>query len=321
VLDNKNEIIESGLMEKHTEIKRPVLNMRQLYYFNAIAAEGSISRAAERLHLSQPPLTTQIKLLEAELGVVLLKRHKRGVTLTSAGHALAEEARSILIRAEQSVDRIRQVGRGEVGALRLGIIGSIMWGDFAFLLQRYKDAYPAVTWSLHELSPNEQITALQDRRIDVGFWRTDSYKGDDLQRLKLSNESIVAAFPESHPLTKKRKIELKDFASEPLILMNPEDSDFAANMIKFCRQAGFEPKVIHKAKAPATLLALVSSGAGITFLAESLQNVKWPGVVFKKVVSPKISADLYMYSRVGDTSALISNFAKLALKAPVKQLN
>jgi DNA-binding transcriptional LysR family regulator len=294
-------------------IKRPLLDMRQLYYFNAIAEEGSISRAAERLHLSQPPLTIQIKHLEADLGVALLKRHKRGVALTAAGQALAEEARAILLRAEQSVDRIRQVGRGEVGNLRLGIIGSMMWGDFAFLLQRFKAAHPSVTWSLHELSPNEQITALQERRIDMGFWRTDTYGGDDLQSVKLSSESIVAAFPQAHPLARKRWIDLKDLALEPLILMNPEDSDFAANMIKFCRQAGFEPNVLHKAKAPATLLALVSAGAGITFLAESLQNVKWPGVVFKRIASPKISADLYMYSRVGDSSALITNFAKLAL--------
>ena len=292
--------------------------MRQLYYFNAIAEEGSISRAAERLHLSQPPLTIQIKHLEAELGVILLKRHKKGVALTAAGQALAEEARAILMRAEQSVDRIRQVGRGEVGALRLGIIGSIMWGNFADLLQRYKDAYPAVDWSLHELSPNDQITALRERRIDIGFWRTDTYRGDDLQCLKLSSESMGLAIPEKHLIAKKRQIQMSELANEPLILMNPEDSDFAANMVKYCRQAGFEPRVVHKAKAPATLLALVASGAGITFLAESLQNVKWPRVVFKPVVSPKISADLYMYSRVGDSSALISNFAALAVQKPPK---
>lgn len=291
-------------------VARPHIDLRQLFYFNAVAEEGSISRAAVRLHLSQPPLTVQIQNLEEELGVLLFKRHKRGVELTAAGTALVDEARNILARAEYSVERVRQVGRGEVGALRIGIVGSIMWGEFVDMVRRYHAAYPRVEWSLHELGPKAQIEALLDCRIDVGFWRSPLSR-DDVTCTRVTTEAVGVALPSAHRLASRKALALQELAEEPMVLMNPEVSEFASYLIDACRVAGFEPRIVHKANEPATLLALVSTGAGAALLPQSLQRIAWPGVVFLPLTRPGLSADLHMFTRHGETSTLVANFAAL----------
>lgn len=277
-----------------------------------MAEEGSISRAAARLHLSQPPLTVQIQNLEAELGVTLLKRHKRGVQLTAAGVKLAEEARAILARTLHSVERVRQVGRGELGELRIGIIGSIMWGDFVDIIRRFQERYPAVEWSLHELNPKAQIDALLEHRIDVGFWRTALATSEELSCTRVTSESVGIALPTGHPLASRKSLRLADLAQVPLVMMNPDVSEFAGYLIEGCRSAGFEPRIVHKANEPATLLALVSAGAGVALLPESLRRIAWPGVAFRSISSPTLSADLHMFMRDDETSALVANFAAMA---------
>lgn len=290
---------------------RPRIDLRQLHYFCAVVDEGSITRAAVRLHMSQPPLTLQIHNLEAELGIQLLQRHKKGVVPTAAGAALAEEARGILQHTLHSVERVRQVGRGEVGALRIGIIGSAMWGEFIAILKRLQANYPQVDWSLHELNPNAQIEALRERRIDVGFWRTPlSIK--DFTCTRVAAESVAAALPERHRLLARKRLPLAALADEALVMMNPAVSEFAASLVVSCRSAGFEPRIGHMANEPATLLALVSGGSGITLLPESLKQIAWPGVAFRPITNPRLPADLYMYSRAGETSAVVANFAALA---------
>ena len=290
---------------------RPRIDLRQLHYFCAVVDEGSISRAAARLHMSQPPLTVQIHNLEAELGIQLLQRHKKGVVPTAAGAALVEEARGILRHTLHSVERVRQVGRGEVGALRIGIIGSAMWGEFIGILKRLQANYPQVDWSLHELNPNAQVEALRERRIDVGFWRTP-LSSKEFTCTRVATESVAAALPERHPLLARRSLPLAALADEALVMMNPAVSEFAAALMASCRSAGFEPRVAHTANEPATLLALVCGGSGITLLPESLQQISWPGVTFRPIASPRLSADLYMFARAGETSAVVANFAALA---------
>ncbi|OYU43744.1 MAG: hypothetical protein CFE44_16720 [Burkholderiales bacterium PBB4] len=148
------------------------IDIRHLRYFSAVAEELSISRAAQRLHMSQPPLSQQIQQLESRLGVVLLLRKKRGIELTAAGAALAAEAKLVIARLEQAVDTVQQIGRGELGEIRIGVISSAMWGEFPDLLRRFHAGFPGVNWSVKELMPAVQVQALMERRIAIGFFRS-----------------------------------------------------------------------------------------------------------------------------------------------------
>ena len=291
---------------------RPRIDLRQLHYFVAVAEAGSISRAAEQLHLSQPPLTLQMQNLEQEMGTPLLIRHKKGVELTAAGLLLAQEARNILAQAANSIERVRQVGRGDAGELRLGMIGTIMWSDFSEIFDRFQLRYPAVTCTLHELDAEAQIQALMDCRIDVGFWRTPLRTGPEIACVRLVEESIAVALPACNALGLQPHLSLADLTSQNFVMMNPEASEFAGYLVGACRNAGFEPQVVHTAKQPIILLALVSSGKGVALLPESLKKIAWPGVVFRPLLNPALRADVYMAFRTTETSIAVSNFTELA---------
>ena len=157
------------------------IDLKQLKYFLAVAEEKSFSRAAERLHISQPPLSQQIMKLESELGVKLFARTTRTFELTVAGKALMAEASELLARMRMTIDTIRQIDRGEVGRLRVGIVGSAMWGPIPSLLEEFQTKFPRVTWTLHELGPTLQYEALRAKQIDVGFWREPRLDEDDLK--------------------------------------------------------------------------------------------------------------------------------------------
>lgn len=298
---------------------RPRIDLRQLHYLVAIADAGSISTAAQQLHLSQPPLTLQMQNLENEIGTALLIRHKKGVELTAAGALLAQEARGILARVFNSIELVRQVGRGEAGELRIGMIGTIMWSDFSGIFARFQALYTGVKCTLHELDAEDQIQALTDGRIDVGFWRTPLRTGPEITCTRVAEESIAAALPAGNPLVSRRRLQLADLAREPLVMMNPDASEFAGYLVGACRNAGFEPNVVHTAKQPVILLALVSSGRGIALLPESLQRIAWPGVVFRALSGPPLRADLYMAFRTKDSSSVVANFIGVAQGGDVAQ--
>src|SRR3954469_9542100 len=164
------------------------IDLKQLKYFLAVAEEKSFSRAAERLHISQPPLSQQIMKLEAELGVKLFARTTRTFELTVAGKALMTEAADLLGKMRMTIDTIRQIDRGEVGRLRVGIVGSAMWGPIPSLLEEFQTKFPRVTWTLHKLGPNDQIPALRNRQIDVGFWREPRNEEEELRQANLRQE-------------------------------------------------------------------------------------------------------------------------------------
>src|SRR3954470_14616291 len=200
------------------------IDLKQLKYFLAVAEEKSFSRAAERLHISQPPLSQQIMKLEAELGVKLFARTTRTFELTVAGKALMGEAAELLGKMRMTIDTIRQIDRGEVGRLRVGIVGSAMWGPIPSLLEQFQSQFPRVTWTLHELGPNDQYDALRAKQIDVGFWREPRLDQDALKKLGLRQElcfpeNFCVAVNEHHPLAKHECIELADIAREPMLTL------------------------------------------------------------------------------------------------------
>jgi len=292
------------------------IDLKQLKYFLAVAEEKSFSRAAERLHISQPPLSQQIMKLENELGVKLFARTTRTFELTVAGKALMSEAADLLGRMRMTIDTIRQIDRGEVGRLRVGIVGSAMWGPIPTLLEEFQSKFPQVTWTLHELGPTAQHEALLARQVDVGFWREprleeDVLKHDNLRQELCFREDVCVAVNEHHPLAKMEAIELLDIANEPMLTLALDKSAFPRYLIECCVKAGFQPTIFQEASEPQTLLAMVGAGLGVTLIPETTSRIGWPGVVFVPIRTNPPSANLYVTYPAHDDAPVVRAFLNI----------
>ncbi|MGI4719620.1 MAG: LysR family transcriptional regulator [Janthinobacterium lividum] len=292
------------------------IDLKQLRYFLAVAEEKSFSRAAERLHISQPPLSQQIMKLESELGVRLFTRTTRSFELTVAGKALMGEAAELLAKMRMTIDTIRQIDRGEVGRLRVGIVGSAMWGPIPGLLEQFQSQYPRVTWTIHELGPNDQWEALRARQIDVGFWREPRIEQDVLKQANLRQdlcfrENVCVAINEKHPLAANEAIELPDIASEPMLTLHLDQSAEPRYLIQCCVNAGFQPTIFQEAAEPQTLLAMVGAGLGVALLPETTSRIGWPGVRFLPVKTNPPSANLYITYPVLDDAPVVRAFLNI----------
>jgi len=292
------------------------IDLKQLKYFLAVAEEKSFSRAAERLHISQPPLSQQIMKLEAELGVKLFARTTRSFELTVAGRALMNEAAELLAKMRMTIDTVRQIDRGEVGRLRVGIVGSAMWGPIPSLLEEFQGKYPRVTWTIHELGPTVQYEALRAKQIDVGFWREPrldegDLRNDSLRQELCFRENVCVAVNEHHPLAKKEAIELTDIADEPMLTLALDKSAFPRYLLQCCVDAGFEPAIFQEANEPQTLLAMVGAGLGVTLMPETTSRIGWPGVVFLPIRTNPPSANLYITYTTTDDAPVVRAFLNI----------
>jgi DNA-binding transcriptional LysR family regulator len=298
------------------------IDLKQLRYFLAVAEEKSFSRAAERLHISQPPLSQQIMKLESELGVRLFARTTRTFELTVAGKALMSEAADMLAKMRMTIDTIRQIDRGEVGRLRVGIVGSAMWGPIPSMLEEFQGKYPRVTWTIHEYGPNVQYEALRAKQIDVGFWREPKLDDDDLRNDNLRQElcfreNVCVAVNEHHRLAKQESIELIDLAEEPMLTLALDKSAFPRYLVQCCVDAGFQPTIFQEASEPQTLLAMVGVGLGVTLVPETTSRIGWPGVVFLPIRSNPPSANLYIAYTTLDDAPVVRAFLNILNPAPV----
>lgn len=292
------------------------IDLKQLKYFLAVAEEKSFSRAAERLHISQPPLSQQIMKLESELGVRLFTRTTRSFELTVAGRALMVEAAELLGKMRMTIDTIRQIDRGEVGRLRVGIVGSAMWGPIPGLLQRFQSEFPRVTWTIHELGPNDQWEALRNKQIDVGFWREPRIEPDVLKNANLRQdlcfrEQFCVAVSERHPLAERESIALTDIAGEPLLTLHLDQSAEPRYLIQCCVNAGFQPTIFQEAAEPQTLLAMVGAGLGVAMMPETTSRIGWPGVRFLPIHAHAPSANLYISYPAQDDAPVVRAFLKI----------
>src|ERR1700733_13562563 len=174
------------------------MELRQLRYFVAVVGESGFSRAAERLHISQPPLSTQMKSLEDEIGVRLFERSNRGVSVTAAGSVLYEEVVAVLARLEHARNKTLQVGRGDVGSLSVGFVSIADYGILPPALKSFRAQFPLVEVNLHELTTDAQIRELRAARLDLGFGLAP-VEEPDLQFATILREALVLAVPADHP--------------------------------------------------------------------------------------------------------------------------
>ncbi|TVQ25589.1 MAG: LysR family transcriptional regulator [Leptolyngbya sp. DLM2.Bin15] len=290
------------------------MELRHLHYFIAVAEELHFSRAAERLCISQPPLSQQIRSLEDELGVRLFERTKRHVQLTEAGKVLLERSYLVLAQLEQAIEATQRVGRGEVGRLAIGFVGSATYTVLLEILSAFRAQFPAVELQLRELTTAQQIQALHDKQVDIGIVRS-AISEPGLSVELLLPESLVLALPEAHPLSTQTEVSLSTLADELFILFPAKMGPvFYKQIIHSCQQAGFRPKVAQEAVQMQTIIGLVAAGLGIAIVPASLQNFHRNGVIYRPLQEQIPQTGLYLAWRQHDSSPVISAFLNLARK-------
>ncbi|MDB5898297.1 MAG: LysR family transcriptional regulator [Ramlibacter sp.] len=280
------------------------MDLRQLTYFVAVAEERHIGRAAERLCLSQPPLTRHIKALEGELGVDLFTRTPRGMLLTQAGEALLRDARNIFGLVDRASQRAQMAGLGKVGHIDVGIYGSGSFGVIPAVLARFQRENPDVEIALHYAQTPNQISALREGRVLIVFERLLPNE-PDLEVELVSRERLLVAVGERHRFAGLQVIPVSALEGETLRLGSSPSA--AATVVEMCRANGFEPRFAPAAGdlIMATLLTTVAGGAAL--VPASLANVCFPGVSYVELdPGGEWSMDIHCFYVRGESSPLLS---------------
>jgi len=291
------------------------MELRHLRYFVAVAEELHFRRAAERLHMSQPPLSQQIRQLEEEVGATLLTRSQRKVELTAAGAAFLVRAREILDAVEDAARQARRVQRGEVGRLAVGFVGSAMYSFVPELLRAFRDQAPDIALRLHELGTTEQLRQLDDGRLDVGFLRTPG-RWPGLSFETVLEEQVVVAMPDVHPLSQRSLVRLSDLVGESLVLLTPAGSPgLRAALATSIAQLGGEERIVQEVAEMQTVIGLVAAGVGISLVPESVRALVRHGVTYRPLDDTAPAVRLAMAWRATDDSPVLAAFLEQARAA------
>jgi DNA-binding transcriptional LysR family regulator len=286
------------------------VELRQLRYFVAIAEAGSFLRAADRLHVSQPPLSTQIKRLEDELGVRLLERSNRGVTLTAAGAVFFEETQAMLARLEHAKTRAQRVGRGDIGMISIGFVSIADFGILPPALKSFRAKFPLAEAQLHELTTDAQIRELRALKLDLGIG-LGPVDEPDIEFEQLLEEELILAAPSSHPAARgDGAINLRTLSKESFIV---PPRDLAPGLfdltMSHCRAAGFAPRITQHARQMQTVIGLVSCGMGFALVPSSVRNLKRPGVHYRRLLGKGAPIELGMLRLAHSESPLREHFS------------
>ncbi len=292
-----------------------MMEFRYLKYFVTLAEELNFSRAAARLHISQPPLTRQIQQLEAELGCELFFRGSRGVELTLAGQSLLKDALGIMSLVGASKERACKAGRGEIGKLEVGIFGSAILSHIPRILFEFRNLYPEVEITLHQQTKAEQIQALRERRLTIGFNRHIPVEPDIIIET-IFLEPLVIALHNKHPLARHKSLRIAQIVEEPLILY-PRNTrpGFADDVMALFRNEGSTPRITQEVTDVVTSIALVSSGFGICVAPQAVMNLKLPGVVYRPIkATPAPTIEFACLYRREDESPILAAILKVVRK-------
>lgn len=279
------------------------MDFRQLNYFIAVAQERHLGRAAEKLCLSQPPLTRQIHALEEELGTQLFTRTARGMLLTQAGEALLKDALNLRSMADSAAERARRAGRGQLGRIDIGVYGSSIFGIVPRVLAAFMADHRDVQLSLSQAPALEHADALRQGRVLAVFerWMPDEPDfGSDL----VAREPLLLAMNEGHRLATRTAVAVDELREETLILgIAPT---MAALAMRLCNSRGFEPHLAPPAADITMTGLLAAAGVGVAIVPESLGNVHFPGVVYRPLDTEELM-NIYCYYLKSETSPLLAS--------------
>ena len=289
------------------------MELRHLRYFVAVAEELHFGRAAERLDMTQPPLSQQIHQLEEELGASLFRRHARGVALTDAGKVFLGRARKILEDAGIAAEDARRADRGEFGELRLALTFNAAWAVLPAIVRRYRELYPAVRLHLHELATGEQIDAFRAGQIDAGFINLP-IPDDEFQWRPVGRDRLVAAVPVSHELASRSRVPLADLAALDWLTAPRRASPKVHDRIAAAFEAGGRiPRIAQEARYSWTLLSFVAAGMGFALVSSNLASVRREGVSFVELEEEAgLDLELALAWRSDAASGVLGGFVAVA---------
>ncbi|SJZ39147.1 DNA-binding transcriptional regulator, LysR family [Enhydrobacter aerosaccus] len=260
------------------------MDLRRLRQFVAVAEERSFRRAAERLNVSQPPLSVAVQRLEADMGVTLLDRTRHHVRLTVAGEAFLREARRTLAHAQLSVEVAQRAAVGKLGTLRLSFVPSAALDVVPRLLRAFHADYPDVKLMPSGETTSQQLAALLGETTDVGIVVPPLHDAKDLRVENLCEQELMLAVPRTHAISNQRRVQLRDLSGEAFVGFSfKEGPGFESVVVAACQDSGFIPNFVQVAPQMQTVLALVASGMGIALVPQAMQSVQMENVAYVQV--------------------------------------
>jgi DNA-binding transcriptional LysR family regulator len=283
-----------------------IVELRHLRYFVVVAEERHFGRAADRLHLAQPPLSRQIRALETELGVELFHRTTRRVDLTPAGELLLERARSILTAVDSATEDCRRAARGEAGRLSMGFTGSTTYGLLPVVAGALRERLPGVELELHgEMLTPAQIRGLMDETLDIALLRPP-VRERAVKLEVIRSESLIAALESGHRLAELDEIPLGELAEEPFITYPSHFRSVVHDAVEeACAAAGFLPRVRMEAAETATLVSFVAAGVGVALVPASVAAMALPGITYRPLAGLAPRVELAVAWRREDDSPVV----------------
>jgi DNA-binding transcriptional LysR family regulator len=289
------------------------LELRHLRYFVAVAEELHFGRAALRLHLAQPPLSQQIRKLEEIVGHRLFDRTSRSVSLTSAGEALLLRAQRLLRNVQQDVAETRAVGRGEVGSLNIGFVGSAMLTKLPSVFNAYREAYPGVTLHLHESFTSRVVDGLERGTLDAGVLR-DADPGTGLEMTEILSEPFVAVLPSTHARAGQKSIDPGSLRGEPFVYY-PRSAGTRAfeKPMSICEAHGFRPRIVQEASHWITICRLVGAGLGVSIAPACVRHFASKDVACIPLRSVMVRSELQLATLTNESRPIVQGFARIVL--------
>ncbi|HXZ09166.1 MAG TPA: LysR family transcriptional regulator [Paraburkholderia sp.] len=288
------------------------MELRQLRYFVAVAEEMNITRAADRLHMTQPPLSRQIQQIEEDVGLPLFERGSRPLRLTEAGRIFYAQAKRLIEDADELAPLTRRLAQ-LAERIVIGFVPSTLYGALPAVIRAFREAAPHIELSLIEMFTIEQLGALKGGRIDVGFGRL---RFDDVQlaREVLVEERMIAALPQGHPLAVGTEpLTLAAIARETLIVYpsTPRPS-YADQQLSALRDHALEPQAVHEVRELQTALGLVAAQVGVCLVPESVEGLRAHGVEYRSIPDANVSSPIIMSRRLQDESPTTTLLCSLA---------
>jgi DNA-binding transcriptional LysR family regulator len=297
------------------------LELRQICYFLAVVEAGnSFSRAADRLHIEQPPLSQRIRSLEKALKVELFDRRRRPAQLTAAGQVFLAEAQLALAHLERAVTQARAASAGEIGHLSIGISSAITNSILPDILRLWRERHPQVELELRELTLQQQLQALHDRQLDVGFEHlpVNAQQNASLNSMTLFREALIVALPADHFLARSSSLTLETLVREPILLPSIVAFPFYQAVVdqlqKAGQQAGLQPQIVQNTQATwlLTLLSMVAAGLGLAILpASNVATVTRQGVVYRPLQNLPLVRELSAIWHKDNASIGVGEFLKI----------
>ncbi|MGH6617557.1 LysR substrate-binding domain-containing protein [Sphingomonas sp.] len=292
------------------------MNLRQLRYFVVLAEELHFRRAAERLAITQAPLSVAIQTLERDIGALLFHRTQRRVELTEIGAAFRSHALAILERVDLSLSDVRDIVAGEAGQLRIGFTSaSSLLSFFPNMICAFRQRYPKVQVTLRDLTSANQIVALQSREIDIGIMRSKGgLQPADVSYTRLIRDRLVVAMHVDNPLSKIPNLKIADLRDEPFLFYPPHSGIGIYDLLReLCAKRGFSPNVVQEVFDSSAIVCLAATGLGIAVVPAELQRINIPNVLFKSLIDGDAVTDVWLVSRAGEPSPLIASFRHMVL--------